>query len=147
MGRPLGESGGRAWEAGVPSPEAGRWVGRIVVGPSGSGARGGAGRGGALRLRTPRGTSLGGGAGAVGAAGVGATSVGGGGGGLGTVRGGAAAPASCLSGVAVGRGGAGGASGAGVSRRSPSASARRRMRSAWASSMDAEGLDTPTPNF
>jgi hypothetical protein len=34
-----------------------------------------------------------------------------------------------------------------TTRRSPSASARRRMRSAWASSMDAEGLDAPMPNF
>jgi hypothetical protein len=34
-----------------------------------------------------------------------------------------------------------------TSRRSPSASARRRMRSAWASSMDAEGLDAPMPSF
>ena len=32
-------------------------------------------------------------------------------------------------------------------RRSPSASARRRMRSAWASSIDAEGLDAPIPSF
>ena len=34
-----------------------------------------------------------------------------------------------------------------TSRRSPSASARRRMRSAWASSMDAEGLEAPIPSF
>jgi hypothetical protein len=34
-----------------------------------------------------------------------------------------------------------------TSRRSPSASARRRMRSAWASSIDAEGLDAPMPSF
>jgi hypothetical protein len=33
-----------------------------------------------------------------------------------------------------------------TSRRSPSASARRRMRSAWASSIDAEGLDAPMPS-
>ncbi len=32
-------------------------------------------------------------------------------------------------------------------RRRPSASARRRMRSAWASSMDADGLEAPMPNF
>jgi hypothetical protein len=36
---------------------------------------------------------------------------------------------------------------AGTSRRSPSASARRRMRSAWASSIDAEGLEAPMPSF
>src|ERR1019366_10457943 len=35
----------------------------------------------------------------------------------------------------------------GTSRRSPSASARRRMRSACASSIDAEGLDAPIPSF
>ena len=34
-----------------------------------------------------------------------------------------------------------------TSRRSPSASARRRMRSAWASSIDAEGLEAPMPSF
>ena len=34
-----------------------------------------------------------------------------------------------------------------ITRRSPSASARRRMRSAWASSMDAEGLEAPMPSF
>jgi hypothetical protein len=33
-----------------------------------------------------------------------------------------------------------------TSRRRPSASARRRMRSAWASSIDAEGLDAPMPS-
>jgi hypothetical protein len=36
---------------------------------------------------------------------------------------------------------------AGTSRRSPSASARRRMRSAWASSIDADGLEAPIPSF
>jgi hypothetical protein len=36
---------------------------------------------------------------------------------------------------------------AGTSRRRPSASARRRMRSAWASSIDAEGLEAPMPSF
>ncbi len=152
MGRPLGESGGCAGEAGVPSPEAGRCVGRIVVGPSGSGVRAGAGRGGALRLRTPRGASLGGGAGAVGAAGAGAASAEGGGGVLGAGRGGDGAATSGRAGGAGGAGGGGGAGAVGaagscVSRRSPSASARRRMRSAWASSMDAEGLDTPMPSF
>ncbi len=39
------------------------------------------------------------------------------------------------------------AASAGTSRRSPSASARRRMRSAWASSIDAEGLEAPMPSF
>jgi len=34
-----------------------------------------------------------------------------------------------------------------TSRRSPSASARRRIRSAWASSIDAEGLEAPMPSF
>ena len=34
-----------------------------------------------------------------------------------------------------------------TSRRRPSASARRRMRSAWASSIDAEGLEAPMPSF
>jgi hypothetical protein len=32
-------------------------------------------------------------------------------------------------------------------RRRPSASARRRMRSAWASSIEAEGLEAPMPSF
>jgi len=34
-----------------------------------------------------------------------------------------------------------------TTRRSPSASARRRIRSAWASSIEAEGLDAPMPSF
>lgn len=38
-----------------------------------------------------------------------------------------------------------GSSGA-TDRRSPSASALRRMRSAWASSIEADGLDAPIPN-
>jgi hypothetical protein len=35
----------------------------------------------------------------------------------------------------------------GAARRRPSVSARRRMRSAWASSIDAEGLEAPMPSF
>jgi hypothetical protein len=35
----------------------------------------------------------------------------------------------------------------GAARRRPSVSARRRMRSAWASSIDAEGLEAPIPSF
>jgi hypothetical protein len=38
-----------------------------------------------------------------------------------------------------------GSSGA-TARRKPSASALRRMRSAWASSIEADGLDAPMPN-
>jgi hypothetical protein len=34
-----------------------------------------------------------------------------------------------------------------TARRRPSASARRRIRSAWASSIDAEGLEAPMPSF
>ena len=153
MGRPVDESGGRcagraAPDASVPSPAVGRCVGRMVVGASpvatGLGATG---LGWATGVdRTLRGAS-------------GATSDG-----AGTAAGAGAGAGAELS-VATSRLGAGaasagaaagafverddfafaGSSGA-CSRRKPSASTLRRMRSAWASSMEADGLDAPMPS-
>ena len=58
MGRPVIDSGGRlGWGESDPSPATGRWVGRIVVGPSGETVRVGAGLGGVARLRTNLGVS------------------------------------------------------------------------------------------
>src|SRR5580692_6894345 len=61
IGRPVALSGGRL--APSPSPAPPRWVGRIVVGPSGETVRVGTGFGGATRERTTL-TSLAAGAGA-----------------------------------------------------------------------------------
>ena len=156
MGRPVELSGGRF----DPSPSAAppRWVGRIVVGPSGEAVRIGAGLGGTTRDRT---TLAAGGAttSGVGAAAAGATvSV--------APFIGATGATARVTRTGASRGGGAGASGAadfvvlvataafsalsasaGTARRSPSASARRRMRSACASSMDADGLDAPIPSF
>jgi hypothetical protein len=155
IGRPVALSGGRF----APSPSAAplRWVGRIVVGPSGETLRVGAGLGGATRDRTTF-AALAAGAGASVATGAGATSAG----------------AVGATGAEVALMGAAGASSTGAvagavafaalvalvalvafsafasgatSRRSPSASARRRIRSACASSIDADGLEAPIPSF
>jgi hypothetical protein len=130
MGRPVNEdTGGRGRES-PESPGAGveGRLGRIVVGPSGEGRGGATGFGGGPTRgeRTVRvvDSSLGRGE---------------------------------LSAVTGDGAGVGGLSGAGSgfaevftscapARRSPSASALRRMRSAWASSMDAEGLEAPIPS-
>jgi hypothetical protein len=164
MGRPVELSGGRVEGApfSPPSPEAERWVGRMVVGPSGETVRVGAGLGATARLRTTlvaSGTSGDGalatatcsltGAGMLGAstlalatlvlrvvrAGVSTSGLGGG-----AVV--ALAPALDLVALATLV-----ASSGWTSRRSPSASARRRMRSACASSIEAEGLEAPIPSF
>jgi hypothetical protein len=138
-------------------------VGRIVVGPSGDALRVGAGFTMGARLRTTLGAGSATGAGAaatVASAGASengegdwtAVSVG-----LVTrlTRAGAAGSAFSLAGAAFVAAGvfvalaalaALAASSGCTSRRSPSASARRRMRSAWASSIDAEGLDAPMPS-
>jgi hypothetical protein len=153
IGRPLDDSGGRV----EPSP-APRVLGRMVVGPSGDGFRDGTGLGGTTRERTTwvraGSTAAAGALGAVstwgaatGAAGADATAAGAG---AGATSGGvlvdetafvaltALVAFSALSGFGASEG---------TSRRRPSASARRRMRSAWASSIDAEGLEAPIPNF
>jgi hypothetical protein len=164
MGRPvLGLTGGRC----PPSAPVVRGVGRIVVGPSGETLRDGAGLGGTTRERTTWGRTVGAsatgadtaGAGAAGASGAAVCVV------VTVATGASGADAGVLD-TRVGRAaGAAGASvgaalafvalvafvafsaSAGTSRRSPSASARRRMRSAWASSIDAEGLEAPMPSF
>jgi len=143
-----------------PSGDAERCVGRIVVGPSGEAARVGAGLTIGARLRTTLAagaSATGAGAGAAGSLGtvtaslgVGATS---------TDRADRVVLARGCSSATEAAGALAGADDALVAlaalvgssgcttRRSPSASARRRMRSACASSMDAEGLDAPMPNF
>ena len=165
IGRPVALSGGRV--APSPSPAPPRWVGRIVVGPSGETrarrARASAARRASerpwsrsrrvpgalrarpvatgrcaarsLRARRARVTARGARAGRrrvrrVARAPAAAWRVGG----LGRLRR-PWSPSSALAGSA------------GTSRRSPSASARRRMRSAWASSIDADGLEAPIPSF
>jgi len=155
IGRPVWLRGGIGRGA-PPSPVSpvGRCVGRIVVGPSGDGARTGAGLTGCtLRVRT---TFVASGAGVASAATGADGSV---------VTGLAAWAGTCVTGTVdagatvtstTGAGSAftvlvdfdalAGSSGA-TSRRRPSASARRRMRSAWASSIEAEGLDAPMPSL
>lgn len=167
MGRPLELSGGR-W---LPSPLAPpRGVGRIVVGPSGETVRVGVGLGGTTRDRTTLGPL---GAGSVAGASVVAVAESFNCAGAWATTGCAATGAGAGAGVLVTRAGrgacsigaAGGAStvafaafvafvalsalaaSAGTSRRNPSASARRRMRSACASSIDADGLEAPIPSF
>jgi hypothetical protein len=157
MGRPVALSGGRV-EGAPPSPppSLGRCVGRIVVGPSGDAVRVGTGFTTAARLRTTFGplvSASGAGAGAAltstdatfelddtaatGAVSLVAFAT------LDTRTGASAAGALTASTTFA----AFGASSGSTTRRSPSASARRRIRSAWASSMDAEGLDAPMPSF
>jgi hypothetical protein len=142
-------------------------VGRIVVGPSGETVRVGTGFGGATRERTTLVALAAGAVAASEATGTGAASAG-------AASAGAAAAGAAAAGAAGGgvtlavrtgasSAGAVGAAGvvafaalvafvafsdsAGTSRRSPSASARRRMRSACASSIDADGLEAPIPSF
>ena len=157
IGRPEALSGGRLDPS--PSPAPPRCVGRMVVGPSGETLRVGAGFGGVTRDRTTRGASAAGVTGAAGATGAAvsgaALSAGALGGALTRVTRGASAGAAGVSGSGAALPVAlvafvalpALAGSAGTSRRRPSASARRRMRSAWASSMDADGLEAPIPNF
>lgn len=160
IGRPVELSGGRVdGEPPSPaSPETERCVGRMVVGPLGDAMRVGAGFTIGARLRTTLGSAT---TGAAGVSGAGASRV--------AVlvstgcvtrltRAGAAAttsgsatstaaffvPVVLVAFVALA---AFAASSGWTSRRRPSASARRRIRSAWASSMDAEGLEAPMPSF
>jgi hypothetical protein len=170
IGRPVALSGGRC--APSPSPAPPRCVGRMVVGPSGETVRVGTGFGGATRERTVAVLATGAGAGAGAGAASDATGAGADSAGAGVGEG---AAGSADGGVTlVERTGASSAAGAGAadvvafaalvalvafvafsafadsagtSRRSPSASARRRMRSACASSIDADGLDAPIPSF
>ena len=162
MGRPVELSGGRVEGAPPslePSGDAERCVGRIVVGPSGDAARVGAGLATGARLRTTlaAGTS---GTGAGAGSSFAVVTVATGGVTTSTLRAdlvvvGRAASSGALEvlGALLGAGAdlvtlaaLAGSSGW-TTRRNPSASARRRMRSACASSMDAEGLDAPIPNF
>jgi hypothetical protein len=161
IGRPVALSGGRCAPSASPAPP--RWVGRIVVGPSGETVRVGTGFGGATRERTVAALATGAGAGAASdATGAGAASAGAGG--ADSVEGGVTLVVRTGA-SAMGAGAAGVvtfaalvalvafvalsafAASAGTSRRSPSASARRRMRSACASSIDADGLEAPIPSF
>ena len=165
IGRPVALSGGRVDGApfSPPSPDAVRCVGRIVVGPSGETVRVGAGLGTAARLRTTLVASGASGAvaldttacsaGAVATLGA-STAV------LATAAPRVARTGASTSGLGAGVAGATFvvpldfvafaalvASSGCTSRRSPSASARRRMRSACASSIEAEGLEAPIPSF
>jgi hypothetical protein len=173
IGRPVALMGGRV-DGAEPSAPASepttRWVGRIVTGPSGDAVRVGTGLGGATLLRTTLGagatTTGGAGATALGAVlavgGVGASleavtlvtrvaRAAGGASALEVSDAGATAalvaPVAFTALTALAALGALAAASGCTSRRSPSASARRRMRSAWASSMDAEGLEAPIPSF
>ncbi len=165
MGRPVELRGGRLEGAPSPSPEAERCVGRMVVGPSGDTVRVGAGFTTAALLRTTLGPGSGTGAGA-GAASTTVSEVDGAGASTGAVF--ATRLTRTAGGASTGAGAASGfiasfvvvvdlvvvlvalvdlvSSGA-TTRRSPSVSARRRMRSAWASSIEAEGLEAPMPSF
>ena len=154
IGRPDALSGGRVAEPGasVPSAALGRCVGRMVVGPSLGVTRGGAGLGaGAGRLRTTRGASGAGTSNGVSSCATVATGAGDSdrvvSGRVDTV--GESSTVGATTGVALLAVRADlvfeGSSGA-TSRRKPSASALRRMRSAWASSIEAEGLDAPIPS-
>jgi hypothetical protein len=154
IGRPDALSGGRV--APVPSPAPPRWVGRIVVGPSGETVRVGTGFGGATLERTTftSGTGASATGAGVGAAGAGVSSTGAeGGGDTSATRAGASATGAGAAGVVTLAAlvallaFSAFAGSAGTSRRSPSASARRRMRSACASSIDADGLEAPIPSF
>jgi hypothetical protein len=164
MGRPEELSGGRVEAPPSVSAPAPRWVGRMVVGPSGDAARVGVGLGAAARLRTTLGASALGastlgaggdgdegagaiatGARAVRAAGAGSDTTSGAGVETGASIGGALVAALDLVAFVVLVALA--ASSGWTSRRSPSASARRRIRSAWASSIEAEGLEAPMPSF
>ncbi len=172
IGRPLELNGGRPGGGGIgrpeelsggrfaPSPAAPpRGVGRMVVGPSGETLRVGAGLTGMARERTTLGAL---------ASGVGSSVVETSGAPLGAGATGALARVTRAGSTCATTAGSGAAAvgatafvalvalvafvalaagSAGTSRRRPSASARRRMRSAWASSMDADGLEAPIPSF
>ena len=175
IGRPVALMGGRVDgepPSPFPSPTV-RCVGRIVTGPSGDAVRVGAGLGTTTLLRTTLGAAASattGGAGGLAlgatalalAAGTGAstalatlvtrvtrapgsdgTST------LGELTGAAAlvAPVAFTALAALVALVALAATSGCTSRRSPSASARRRIRSACASSIEAEGLDAPMPSF
>lgn len=143
IGRPVELRGARLWPS--PSPDPPRCVGRIVVGPSGETLRVGAGFGGTARERTTLGALSSGATGAgdarTGSAATGELATGalaalvaldtraGAADGAFTSSFGATALAALVALVAFSTFSAFGAS-AGTSRRSPSASARRRMRSA-----------------
>ena len=160
IGRPDWLSGGRcAVEPSGASPAPVRWVGRMVVGPSGDTVRVGAGFTTGALDRTTLVTGSAGAAGSLdtGADASAAGALGASANGVGTRLARTVAGAA-VSGSATGAGAlaalvafvalaALAASSGCTSRRSPSASARRRMRSAWASSIDAEGLDAPIPSF
>jgi len=162
MGRPVELRGGRFWFS--PSPAPPRWVGRIVVGPSGDTLRVGTGLGTTARERTTFGV-LSSDATGVGVEGDDGSRLASGGVAMGALAGlvtrdtrvastgalvtssvGAAAFAAFVALVALSTFSAFRAS-PGTSRRSPSASARRRIRSACASSIDADGLEAPIPSF
>lgn len=152
IGRPVVDIGGRGGAVGdsPPSPAAGRCVGRMVVGAVGEAGRGLATLGVAatVRVRTPREAS-------------GAAEVAGAAGSPGRSCGAAKVLVAVTSeAVTTGAGSAAaatvsvfdpalvflaGSSGA-TSRLSPSASTLRRIRSAWASSIEAEELLAPMPN-
>ncbi len=129
IGRPLGDRGGRV-AAGRSSPSPGRAVGRIVVGPSAGTVRTGAGLGGAVRVRTTRGASA---LASLGRALSTSTT-----GAAGTMTGSGTSEPDRTAFFGAGSSGA-------TARRSPSASALRRTRSACASSIEDEALFTPMP--
>ena len=163
IGRPVELSGGRVdGEPPSPaSPETERCVGRIVVGPLGDAVRVGAGFTTGATTAHDLGLDGGRGDGALGGRGVGSPSSTSAGlvtrltraGGASTTSGATATaaaffvPAALVAFVALVALAALAASSGWTSRRRPSASARRRMRSAWASSIDAEGLEAPMPSF
>ena len=133
IGRPEALKGGRIGVAdtSVPSPEVGRCVGRIVVGPSLGVTRATAGLGtGAGRLRTTRGTSPDVLAVRDSSWGDGLSSTRGAGGGVATSTGVYGTVASGTTGLAPRADLDFADSSGATSRRSPSVSARRRMRSA-----------------
>jgi hypothetical protein len=155
IGRPLALVGGMGRDGASPASPAGRWLGRMVWGPPGAGARGATGFGGTtVRVRTVRGSdepsttgvASAGAAGAASAtgAGVGATGAGAGAGvstGAGAGAGAATSTAASSAALALALARLFDGSSGCTSRRRPSVSARRRIRSAWASSMDAEELE------
>ncbi len=152
IGRPLALVGGMGRDGASPASPAGRWLGRMVWGPPGAGARGATGFGGTtVRVRTVRGSdepsttgvASAGAAGAASAtgAGVGATGAGVGATGAGAGAGAATSTAASSAALALALARLFDGSSGCTSRRRPSVSARRRIRSAWASSMDAEELE------
>ena len=170
IGRPVALMGGRVdgeLPSPLPSPTV-RCVGRMVTGPSGDAVRVGAGLGTTTLLRTTLGAGASATTGGAGGLALGAlalaTSIGasttlatlvtrvtraagsGGAATLGELTG-AAALVAAVAFTALAALVALAATSGCTSRRSPSASARRRMRSACASSIEAEGLDAPMPSF